>query len=122
MCRAWMRYRKALSNLGIETLDCPVVCSRSKTAIDINRTSYCEKCPQTLRQKEFQRETERLWEQWMPNQASSINFDAMRFQLNAVLTARSPPETELPALVFHYATVYDAEKARYEQLERSLNP
>lgn len=120
LCREWFNYtRKALRTLGVEYDDCPQVCGNREPKIDIHRSRSCEKCPLVVKRQEFRRKTERLWELWLPEtDLRSLNFEKMLEHLYRVLAVRGISKGRRPALAQRYIDILDAEKSRYERLER----
>jgi len=116
-----MRYRKALAKISLDSFDCPVVCEWSKKKIDIRRTRYCEKCQRTKKANELKRETERLWESWMPDEWESLDFDSMHSHLTSLLAAEVLPKTDRSTGVNRYLNIYEDEKSRFDRMERIAN-
>jgi hypothetical protein len=121
LARSWFTYRKALKALDIDLTDCPQVCRWQKPRIDIRRNRLCEKCPRRLRRNEHKRATERLWEEWMPDESDGLEFEQIQDHLNAVLSFRDTSRKETPATIGRFLGVYREEEDRHERLEAELN-
>ena len=105
----------------MEPDDCPVVCTRNaKKRIDINRTELCDKCPRRTKKRDFERNTLRLWEEWMPDECGDLKFQDFVTELYTARELRERKEliTRRYGLMIG---IYDEESDRYDRINRAAS-
>jgi hypothetical protein len=95
---------------------CPLLCPKDKNAVP--GTQFCSKCPRKQRRLEFQRSTERLWEERLGENYAAINFAEMETQVHYTLNACELPESERSVTLGTLISAYEAEKAAFRELQR----
>lgn len=119
MCREYFPYIKRLEGQGIEYLDCPIWCGKQEPEIDIYRTEHCKNCPRPREKKKFLRAAEALITEWLPEkEAAEIDINNLLDQLYQTASAKSLSEHDIPIKAQRFIDIYEAERDRYDKLER----
>jgi hypothetical protein len=73
-----------------------------------------------MRRSEFQRATERLWEEQL-GEDHSMNFADMETQIHYLLNAVELPESQRSVTLGTLITAYEAEKSRFQAVQDLSN-
>lgn len=105
----------------MEPDDCPVVCTRTTgKRIDIRRTELCDKCPRRRKKQDFERNTIRLWEEWMPFECEKLNVQDF---VNALYAMRQIRERDEQVTIYYgrLIGIYEEESDRYDRLTKAVS-